>query len=108
MVRNPTTQPPAQPTVGMIWNRTPQRAEALVAAGARRARSPREVAAQAAVTITMLSDTPDVEAVYRAPEGVLAGVDPTPPGPVLVDMSTIAPRAARACGRSRRARCRDA
>lgn len=89
----------------VVWNRTPERADPLVAAGALRAATPREVAERAAVTITMLSDSPDVEAVYRAPDGVLAGVtsrehDRSRPRerettPVLVDMSTIAPRVAR-------------
>ena len=102
----------------VVWNRTPGRADALVAEGAQRASSPREVAERAAITITMLSDSPDVEAVYRAPDGVLAALTSrgrdrlrsrereTPLGrdrsrsreretPVLVDMSTIAPRVAR-------------
>lgn len=77
----------------VVWNRTAARADALVAEGAQLAASPREVAERAAITITMLSDSPDVEAVYRAPDGVLAGAGP---GDVLVDMSTIAPRVARA------------
>jgi len=76
----------------VVWNRTPQRADALVADGAQRAASPREVAERAAIVVTMLSDTPDVEAVYRGHEGVLAG---TGTGSILVDMSTIAPRVAR-------------
>ena len=88
----------------VVWNRTAARADALVADGAARAGSPREVAERAEVTITMLSDSPDVAEVYRARDGVLAGV--TSRGrdrsrsreretPVLVDMSTIAPRVAR-------------
>ena len=76
----------------VVWNRTPQRADALVEAGAERAASPREVAERAAIAITMLSDSPDVAEVYRSPEGVLAGAGP---GDVLIDMSTIAPRVAR-------------
>jgi 2-hydroxy-3-oxopropionate reductase len=76
----------------VVWNRTAARADALVEEGARRAASPREVAEQAAITITMLSDTPDVAEVYRAGEGLLVGAGP---GDVLVDMSTIAPRVAR-------------
>jgi len=76
----------------VVWNRTAARADALVAEGAQLAASPREVAQQAAITITMLSDSPDVEAVYRDPNGILAG---TGSGDVLVDMSTIAPRVAR-------------
>jgi 2-hydroxy-3-oxopropionate reductase len=81
----------------VVWNRTAARADALVDAGAEWAGSPRAVAERAAITITMLSDTPDVAEVYRAPDGVLAGLDPAGvgPGPVLADMSTIAPRVAR-------------
>jgi 2-hydroxy-3-oxopropionate reductase len=76
----------------VVWNRTAARADALVADGARRVDSPRAVAEQAAITITVLSDSPDVADVYRAPDGVLSGAGP---GDVLVDMSTIAPRVAR-------------
>jgi len=89
----------------VVWNRTPQRADALVEAGAERAASPREVAERAAIAITMLSDSPDVAEVYRAADGVLAGVTSRGRGrsrsrerenpPVLIDMSTIAPRVAR-------------
>ncbi len=53
----------------------------------------------------MLSDSPDVAEVYRAADGVLAGVTSRGRGrsrsrerenpPVLIDMSTIAPRVAR-------------
>ncbi|HET6449022.1 MAG TPA: NAD(P)-binding domain-containing protein [Conexibacter sp.] len=81
----------------VVWNRTAARGDALVAEGAQRAASAREVAARADVTITMLSDSPDVEQVYRGPDGVLAGVTSHERDavPVLVDMSTIAPRVAR-------------
>jgi len=76
----------------VVWNRTVARTDALVAEGAQRAGSPRELVEQAAIAITMLSDTPDVAEVYRATDGVLVGAGP---GDVLVDMSTIAPRIAR-------------
>lgn len=76
----------------VVWNRSPGRMDELVAAGAEPAASPREVAARAAVTITMLPDSPDVEEVFHGPDGILAGVAP---GVVLIDMSTIAPRVAR-------------
>lgn len=79
----------------VVWNRTAARADALVAEGAEAAGCARDVAERTAVTITMLSDSPDVEQVYRAPDGVLAGVNRVPPAHVLVDMSTIAPRVAR-------------
>jgi 2-hydroxy-3-oxopropionate reductase len=90
----------------VVWNRTPARAEPLVADGAVAATTPREVAERADVTITMLSDTPDVDAVYRADDGVLAGVTSRgrdrsrsrerETAQVLIDMSTIQPSVARA------------
>jgi 2-hydroxy-3-oxopropionate reductase len=82
----------------VVWNRSQGRIDELVAAGAQAATSARDVAERTTVTITMLPDSPDVEAVYRAPEdGVLAGIDPARGGRdrVLIDMSTIAPRVAR-------------
>ncbi|HKG39341.1 MAG TPA: NAD(P)-binding domain-containing protein [Conexibacter sp.] len=80
----------------VVWNRTAARADALIADGAEQAASPREVAERASIAITMLSDSPDVEAVYRAADGVLAGVaSRSHETSVLVDMSTIAPRVAR-------------
>ncbi len=47
-----------------------------------------EVARQADVVITMLPDTPDVEAVLFGDEGVAAGLSP---GKTVVDMSSISP-----------------
>ena len=49
--------------------------------------------ADADVVITMLPDSPDVEQVVLGPEGVLAHARP---GTLLIDMSTIRPRTARA------------
>ena len=63
----------------------------LVAAGAAEAFSPREVAARSDVIITMLPDSPDVEAVALGPDGLIEGVRP---GALYADMSTIAPTAA--------------
>ncbi len=75
-----------------VYARTPARAQTLVQAGATVCRSPKAVAECADIIITMVSDTPDVEAVVLGPEGVIAGAAP---GKVLVDMSTISPSAAR-------------
>ncbi len=75
-----------------VWARRPESMAPLAAAGARTCASAAEAAGQADVIFTMLSDTPDVEAVVLGPGGVLEGVAP---GAVLVDMSTIAPGAAR-------------
>jgi len=60
----------------------------LAKLGARVGHSPREVAAQSDVVITMLPDSPDVEAVALGPDGVLAGLKP---GGIYIDMSTISP-----------------
>jgi 2-hydroxy-3-oxopropionate reductase len=73
-------------------NRSRAPVDELVAAGARAAGSPREVAAACDLVITMLPDTPDVETVVLGADGVLAGAAP---GALLVDLSTIAPGAAR-------------
>ncbi|MGH9794854.1 MAG: NAD(P)-dependent oxidoreductase [Candidatus Acidiferrales bacterium] len=81
-----------------VWNRTAARADALVEAGAQRAATPREAAAQADVVITMVSDPPALESVLWGNDGVLAGLKP---GSVLIDSSTVSPelarRAAAAC-----------
>jgi len=76
-----------------VHSRTRTRVDGLVAAGATAADSPAAVAAAVDVLITMLPDTPDVEAVLTGTSGVLAGARP---GLLAVDMSTIAPAATRA------------
>lgn len=76
-----------------VHSRTRARVEALVAAGAAPADSPAAVARLVDAVVTMLPDTPDVETVIAGPEGVLAGARP---GLLAIDMSTIAPAAARA------------
>jgi 3-hydroxyisobutyrate dehydrogenase-like beta-hydroxyacid dehydrogenase len=52
------------------------------------AASPREVAERADVVFTMVTDDTALEAVARAPEGLLAGWRP---GAILVEMSTVGP-----------------
>jgi len=60
----------------------------LVAAGAAEASSAREVAARSEVVITMLPDSPEVQAVVLGPDGLLEGLRP---GTIYIDMSTISP-----------------
>jgi 2-hydroxy-3-oxopropionate reductase len=60
----------------------------LLDQGARQCGSGREVAEQAEVIITMVPDTPHVEAALFGPGGVAEGLKP---GKVVVDMSSIAP-----------------
>ncbi len=75
----------------LVHSRSRGPVDALVAAGATAAGSPAEVARGAAVVITMVPDTPDVEQVLTGSDGVLTGLQP---GAVVIDMSTIAPAAA--------------
>ncbi|HWP35526.1 MAG TPA: 2-hydroxy-3-oxopropionate reductase [Thermodesulfobacteriota bacterium] len=66
--------------------------EELVAKGGRPCGSPAEVARAAEIVITMVPDTPDVEAVLFGPRGVAEGLSP---GKIVVDMSSISPIATR-------------
>ena len=69
-------------------NRSSGPVDELVAAGATTAATPRDVAAQSDVVITMLPDSPDVESVALGDDGIVAGIRT---GALWIDMSTIAP-----------------
>lgn len=71
------------------WNRTPAAAEAIAEElGGRAVGRPADVAAAADICVSMLADGSAVEAVFRGPDGLLAGARP---GNVLVDSSTVPP-----------------
>lgn len=74
------------------WNRTPGRAPELKGLGVTERASPADVAANSDIVITIVSDTPDVEAVLFGPGGVAEGAEP---GTLVIDMSTISPSATR-------------
>jgi 2-hydroxy-3-oxopropionate reductase len=76
----------------VVHSRSRAPVDDLVAAGAAAATSPADVARQAAIVITMLPDTPDVEIVLTAPDGVIAGLQRDA---VVIDMSSISPVATR-------------
>jgi len=89
-------------------NRSPDPVRRLEAAGGRGAASVAEAVADADVVVTMLPDSPDVEAVALGDDGVYAGARS---GTLHVDMSTIDPEVARrlaAAGRERGLRVVDA
>ncbi len=71
-----------------VYNRSRAPVDLLASQGARAAASPREVAANSDVVITMVTDSPDVEQVVLGPNGVIEGLKP---GGIFVDMSTISP-----------------
>lgn len=75
-----------------VHNRSRPPVDELVAAGARAASSPKEVAEASDVVLTSLPDSPDVEQVVLGPNGVIEGARP---GMIFVDNSTIHPEAAR-------------
>jgi 3-hydroxyisobutyrate dehydrogenase len=75
-----------------VWNRTRSRGEAT---GLPVADTPAEASAAADVTITMVVDSPQVEEVLFGENGSSEGMRD---GHVAVDMSTIAPTAARSLG----------
>ena len=76
-----------------VWNRSAGKAATLVEAGARPARSPREVAGAASIIFMCVTDAHAVEEVVFGSEG-LATVPST--GKLVVDFSSIHPDAARA------------
>src|SRR5436853_4263440 len=71
-----------------VFNRSRPAIDELARAGARAATSPREVAEQSDIVITMLPDGPDVESVVVGGDGILEGVRE---GMLFIDMSTISP-----------------
>jgi 3-hydroxyisobutyrate dehydrogenase-like beta-hydroxyacid dehydrogenase len=81
-----------------VWNRTASRADSLVAAGAKLAGSPREVATTSDVLITIVSDPPALEGVLWGAAG--SGQDSGAlgalrPGSIYIDSSTVSPTLAR-------------
>jgi 3-hydroxyisobutyrate dehydrogenase-like beta-hydroxyacid dehydrogenase len=85
-----------------VWNRTPERAQELVKAGAILAKTPREVAAASEFLLTIVSDPPALESVLWGHEGQNDGASGgLRAGSIYVDSSTISPslvaRIAAAC-----------
>jgi 2-hydroxy-3-oxopropionate reductase len=72
----------------VVHSRSRGPVDEIAKAGAKVATSPRDVAAQCDVLITMLPNSPDVEQVVLGRDGVIEGARA---GLVLLDMSTISP-----------------
>ncbi len=75
-----------------VWNRSAEKMTPIVEAGASAGESPADVAAQSDIVITCVSDTPDVETVILGENGVIHGLKA---GGLVIDMSTISPKATR-------------
>jgi 3-hydroxyisobutyrate dehydrogenase len=77
------------------YNRTAEKARALVAAGLRLERTPRAVAEATDTVFSMITDDAALRAVALGPEGVVAGLRS---GAVWVEMSTVGPAVVRELG----------
>ncbi len=72
-----------------VWNRDAEKSKPVVAAGAKLAASPAELASAVEVAITILTDGAAIDAVYNGPAGLLAG---DVKGKLFIEMSTVAPK----------------
>ena len=71
-----------------VWNRSRPGIDALVEAGAGEGASPADVAGKSEVVFTMVGDSPDVERIALADDGIIAGAGP---GLVHIDTTTMSP-----------------
>jgi 2-hydroxy-3-oxopropionate reductase len=76
----------------VVHSRSQGPVDALVEAGADRASSPADVARRVTRIVIMVPDTPDVEQVLEGRDGVFTAMQRDT---ILIDCSSIAPRAAR-------------
>jgi 3-hydroxyisobutyrate dehydrogenase-like beta-hydroxyacid dehydrogenase len=71
------------------YNRTASKAAALVEAGMQLCASPREVAENSDITLSMVTDNAALNAITEGENGILAGMSE---GKIFVEMSTVSPR----------------
>ena len=74
------------------YNRTRSKAEWLIQSGMRWAETPRLVAANSDVVLSMVTNTDALRSIALGDEGILAGLTA---GKVYIDMSTVSPAASR-------------
>ncbi len=84
-----------------VWNRSKQKAQELLDAGATWGEGPASLAREADVVITMVTDSAASEGVICGPGGVLEGAHP---GMILIDMGSIAPEMSRSVAGRAKAR----
>ena len=76
----------------VLGHRKREPVEHLKSLGAREAATPRELAAQCEIVHLCVTGSPQVEALMRGPDGLLAGADPVKrAGTVIIDCSTSNP-----------------
>jgi len=81
----------------LVHSRSQGPVQELVGAGAKAANSPKDVASQVEILITMLPNSPDVELVALGRSGIVEGVRP---GLLFLDMSTISPLVSQKVGKA--------
>src|SRR5204862_195976 len=81
----------------VVHSRSRGPVDELVKAGAKAASSPKDVASQCDVLITMLPNSPDVEQVALGKDGIIEGAKA---GLIFVDMSTISPIVSQKIGKT--------
>jgi 3-hydroxyisobutyrate dehydrogenase len=79
-----------------VHTRTRSKAEPLLQRGAMWCDTPAEVGKRCSLLLTIVTDTPDVEAVLVGPHGA---AETLPAGYCIVDLSTISPEVTRALAR---------
>jgi 3-hydroxyisobutyrate dehydrogenase len=72
-----------------VWNRTADKAQPLVDAGAARAASPAELVAMADAIITVVTDAAALDDIYGGADGLLSG---SGGGKLFIEMSTVRPQ----------------
>jgi 2-hydroxy-3-oxopropionate reductase len=80
----------------VVHSRSQGPIDELARAGAKVAATPRDVAGQVDVLITMLPNSPDVEVVSLGKNGIVEGAKP---GLLFIDMSTISPLVSQKVGK---------
>ncbi|HZE36362.1 MAG TPA: 2-hydroxy-3-oxopropionate reductase [Candidatus Eisenbacteria bacterium] len=81
----------------VVHSRSQGPVDELVDSGAKRGSSPRDVAAQVDVLITMLPNSPEVELVALGKDGVIEGAKK---GLLYLDMSTVSPLVSQKVGKA--------
>ena len=72
----------------IVWNRTAEKTRALAAAGAKVAATPAQLAAEADIIITILTDVDAIRSAYLGTDGLLSG---NVAGRLFIEMSTVRP-----------------
>jgi len=71
-----------------VWNRSTDKLKPLLAAGAKQAATPREVAEKSEIIITILSNAEAIDTMYGGADGLLGG---NAKGKLFIEMSTVRP-----------------